>query len=114
MDLELTAEQHELRSLAAELLARRVPPSVPRAFLDGTGDVSALWDDQAELGWYGAFSCYKYSAVYAYNRMLHRRGKRIDPFNDGLEPLIERLLSQGLTILRGDDRMGSAAGGEGG
>jgi aminoglycoside phosphotransferase (APT) family kinase protein len=70
--------------------------------------------DGAELGWYGAFSCYKYSAVYAYNRMLHRRGKRIDAFNDGLEPLIERLLSQGLTILRGHDRMSSAAGGEGG
>jgi aminoglycoside phosphotransferase (APT) family kinase protein len=73
--------------------------------------------DPAELEWYCAFSCYKYSAVYAYNRMLHRRGKRIDAFNDGLEPLIERLLSYGLTILRGHgghDRMGSAVGGEGG
>lgn len=57
--------------------------------------------DMAELGWYCAFSCYKYSAVYAYNLMLHRRGKRIDLFNDGVQPLIERLLSRGLTILRG-------------
>ncbi len=57
--------------------------------------------DVAELGWYCAFGCYKYSAVYAYNLMLHRRRKRIDPFNDGVQPLIERLLSRGLTILRG-------------
>jgi hypothetical protein len=67
-----------------------------------------------EVQWYCAFSCYKYSAVYVYNLMLHRRGKRIDAFNDGLEPLIERLLTHGLTILRGHDRVGSAGGGEGG
>jgi len=70
--------------------------------------------DPAELEWYCAFSCYKYAAVYAYNLMLHRRGKRVDAFNDGLEPLIERLVNHGLTILRGHDRVGSAAGGEGG
>ena len=64
--------------------------------------------DLQELEWYCAFSCYKYSAVYAYNLMLHRRGKRVDAFNDGVEPLIERLLSHGLTILRGHDRIGSA------
>jgi len=70
--------------------------------------------DTTELEWYCAFSCYKYSAVYAYNLMLHRRGKRIDPFNDRVEPLIERLLTHGLTILRGHDQVGSAGGGEGG
>jgi aminoglycoside phosphotransferase (APT) family kinase protein len=69
---------------------------------------------EGELEWYCAFSCYKYSAVYVYNLMLHRRGKRIDAFNEGLEPLIERLLTHGLTILRGHDRVGSAGGGEGG
>ena len=52
MDLELTPEQHELRSLASKLLARRVPLAVPRSFLEGEGDVSDLWDDLAELGWY--------------------------------------------------------------
>ena len=88
------------------------PVPGPTLALEELADLYGI--DGAELGWYGAFSCYKYSAVYAYNRMLHRRGKRIDEFNDGLEPLIERLLSQGLTILRGHDRRGSAAGGEGG
>jgi alkylation response protein AidB-like acyl-CoA dehydrogenase len=52
MDLELTPEQNELRSLAAELLSSRVPPEVPRAFLEGGGDVSGLWSELAELGWY--------------------------------------------------------------
>jgi alkylation response protein AidB-like acyl-CoA dehydrogenase len=52
MDLELTPEQNELRSLAAELLGRRVPPDVPRAYLEGGGDASGLCDELAELGWY--------------------------------------------------------------
>jgi alkylation response protein AidB-like acyl-CoA dehydrogenase len=53
MDLELTPEQLELRSLASELLARRVPRAAPRAFLDGDGDTKALWAELAGLGWYG-------------------------------------------------------------
>jgi alkylation response protein AidB-like acyl-CoA dehydrogenase len=52
MDLELTPEQNELRSLAADLLARRVPPDVPRAYLEGKGDAGELWNELAELGWY--------------------------------------------------------------
>jgi alkylation response protein AidB-like acyl-CoA dehydrogenase len=52
MDLELTPEQNELRSLASELLARRVPPEVPRAYLEGGGDAGELWRELAELGWY--------------------------------------------------------------
>ena len=56
VDLELTPEQHELQSLALELLARRVPLAVHRSFLGGEGDVSDLWDDLAELGWYASGS----------------------------------------------------------
>ncbi len=52
MDLELTPEQNELRSLAAELLTSRVPPDVPRAYLEGGGDAGELWSELAELGWY--------------------------------------------------------------
>ena len=48
----MTPEQQELRSLAAELLARRVPPEVPRAYLEVGGDARALWAEVAELGWY--------------------------------------------------------------
>jgi alkylation response protein AidB-like acyl-CoA dehydrogenase len=53
MDLELTPEQHELRAVAADLLARRVPADVPRAYLEGRGDAGELWNELAELGWYG-------------------------------------------------------------
>jgi aminoglycoside phosphotransferase (APT) family kinase protein len=70
--------------------------------------------DLQELVWYCAFTCFKYSAVYTYNLMLHRRGKRIDAFNDRVEPLIERLLDHGITILRGQHRVGSVRGGQGG
>jgi aminoglycoside phosphotransferase (APT) family kinase protein len=87
---------------------------VPGPTIDASHLAALYGADANEVDWYCAFSCYKYSAVYAYNLMLHRRGKRIDAFNDGLEPLIERLLKHGLTILRGKDRVGSAAGGKGG
>src|SRR5262249_14986050 len=53
MDLELTPEQQELRSLAAELLERRVPREAVREFFEGRGDTSSLWSELAELGWYG-------------------------------------------------------------
>jgi alkylation response protein AidB-like acyl-CoA dehydrogenase len=53
MDLELTQEQLELRSLASELLAQRVPREAPRAYLEGAGDAAGLWAELAELGWYG-------------------------------------------------------------
>jgi alkylation response protein AidB-like acyl-CoA dehydrogenase len=53
MDLELTPEQQELRALASDLLARRVPREVPREYLEGGGDPTALWAELAGLGWYG-------------------------------------------------------------
>jgi alkylation response protein AidB-like acyl-CoA dehydrogenase len=56
MDLELTADQASLRSVALDLLDARVPLSLPRSFLEGDGDPSALWQEFAELGWYGVGS----------------------------------------------------------
>lgn len=55
--------------------------------------------DPQEFRWYCALTCYKYAAVYVYNLMLHLRGKRVDPHNEGLEPYIARLLQSGLTLL---------------
>jgi alkylation response protein AidB-like acyl-CoA dehydrogenase len=52
MDLELTAEQQELRSLASALLEQRVPRETPRAYLEGRGEAADLWAELAELGWY--------------------------------------------------------------
>ena len=35
--------------------------------------------DPREFNWYLAFTYYKYAAIFGYNLMLHRRGKRPDP-----------------------------------
>ena len=56
MDLELNDDQASLRSVALDLLDARVPLSLPRSFLEGDGDPSALWQEFAELGWYGVGS----------------------------------------------------------
>jgi alkylation response protein AidB-like acyl-CoA dehydrogenase len=53
MDLELTADQVSLRTVADDLLDARAPLSLARSFLDGHGDPTALWKELAELGWYG-------------------------------------------------------------
>jgi alkylation response protein AidB-like acyl-CoA dehydrogenase len=53
MDLELTDEQAQLRSVAGDLLDARAPLSLARSFLEGDGDPSALWNELAGLGWYG-------------------------------------------------------------
>jgi alkylation response protein AidB-like acyl-CoA dehydrogenase len=52
MDLELSPEQQELRTLAASLLGERSAPDLARAFLSGSGDTGPLWRELAELGWY--------------------------------------------------------------
>jgi alkylation response protein AidB-like acyl-CoA dehydrogenase len=53
VDLELTDEQGQLRSVARDLLDARAPLSLARSFLDGTGDATPLWDELRDLGWYG-------------------------------------------------------------
>jgi alkylation response protein AidB-like acyl-CoA dehydrogenase len=56
MDLELTDDQVSLRAVADDLLDARAPLSLARSFLDGHGDPFALWQEFAELGWYGVGS----------------------------------------------------------
>jgi alkylation response protein AidB-like acyl-CoA dehydrogenase len=53
MDLELTDEQAQLRSVARDVLDARAPLSLARSFLDGAGDPTALWGELRDLGWYG-------------------------------------------------------------
>jgi alkylation response protein AidB-like acyl-CoA dehydrogenase len=53
VDLELTDEQAQLRSVARDMLDARAPLSLARSFLDGAGDPTALWDELRNLGWYG-------------------------------------------------------------
>ncbi|MDE3075322.1 MAG: phosphotransferase family protein [Chloroflexota bacterium] len=53
--------------------------------------------DQA--AWYFALGMYKYAAIFGYNLMLHRRGKRPDPMYEGMTTEISDLLDQGLKLL---------------
>ena len=67
--------------------------------------LAALYSaDTTELEWYCAFSCYKYSAVYAYNLMLHRRGKRPDPTYEERTTTIKDFIGEAHQLLLGEHR----------
>ncbi|MFI5283154.1 MAG: phosphotransferase family protein [Candidatus Dormibacterales bacterium] len=55
--------------------------------------------DPAEMEWYSAMSLYKYAAIFAYNLMLHRRGKRPDPMYEGLTDTITGMIEEGIALL---------------
>jgi aminoglycoside phosphotransferase (APT) family kinase protein len=52
-----------------------------------------------ELTWYLALAYYKYAAIYAYNLMLHLRGKRHDPVYVEQIDAIPHFLSEGIGLL---------------
>jgi len=53
----------------------------------------------ADIAWYRALAGYKFAIIAALNLMLHRRGKRPDPFYELLAPSVPRLLQRGLELL---------------
>lgn len=66
------------------------------------GEVAAgLGLDAHEFGWYLALTYYKYAAIFGYNLMLHRRGKRPDPSYERRAPTVPRFLDRGLNVLDG-------------
>ena len=52
-----------------------------------------------EMRWYAALSLYKYAAIFGYNLMLHRRGKRPDPMYEGLTDTIVGMIDEGIALL---------------
>ena len=52
MDLELSAEQRDLRAIARQALDERAPLSLARAYLDGDPGAAPLHPLLTELGWY--------------------------------------------------------------
>jgi len=52
-----------------------------------------------EMRWYLAMSLYKYAAIFGYNLMLHRRGKRPDPMYEGLTDTITGMIDEGIALL---------------
>ncbi|HEV3232606.1 MAG TPA: phosphotransferase family protein [Candidatus Dormibacteraeota bacterium] len=67
--------------------------------LDVAEVVGLYGADPVEARWYLALSCYKYAAIFGYNLMLHRRGKRPDPMYEKLTGVIQSLISSGATML---------------
>ena len=55
--------------------------------------------DAGEMRWYLAMSLYKYAAIFGYNLMLHRRGKRPDPMYEGLTDTIVGMIEEGIALL---------------
>ena len=51
MDLELTAEESELRDNVRSVLASACPPAAVRAVYEGKGDAAPLWNRMVELYW---------------------------------------------------------------
>jgi aminoglycoside phosphotransferase (APT) family kinase protein len=55
--------------------------------------------DAAEFAWYLALTYYKYAAIFGYNLMLHRRGKRPDEvYEERAEDVVE-FIAEGLRLL---------------
>jgi aminoglycoside phosphotransferase (APT) family kinase protein len=52
-----------------------------------------------DVAWFRALAGYKFAAISGFNLMLHRRGKRPDPYWERLESSIPRLLERGLEVL---------------
>jgi len=52
-----------------------------------------------EMRWYAAMSLYKYAAIFGYNLMLHRRGRRPDPMYEGLTDTIVGMIDEGIALL---------------
>ena len=56
------------------------------------------------LAWHRACAAYSFAVIAAFNLMLHRRGKRVDPHYELLAPSIPRLLERALEVLDGAGR----------
>jgi aminoglycoside phosphotransferase (APT) family kinase protein len=62
--------------------------------------------DPVEFHWYLAFTYYKYAAIFGYNLMLHRRGKRPDPTYEERTGTIMDFIAEAHRLL-GSHREGS-------
>ncbi|GAC1335615.1 MAG: phosphotransferase family protein [Candidatus Dormibacteria bacterium] len=107
LDWEIAQVGAPLLDLGCLCVVAQRNRSVPGAPNPGGGidleiaDVIELYGaDPGEARWYLALSCYKYAAIFGYNLMLHRRGKRPDPMYEGLTGVITALIDSGLEFLQ--------------
>lgn len=60
--------------------------------------------DQAAFQWPLALTFYKYAAIFGYNLMLHRRGKRPDPTYESRDETIVAFLDEAARLLKQGER----------
>ncbi len=56
-------------------------------------------ESKAEIDWFRAFACYRFGVITAFNVMLHRRGKRVDPMWEDIALSGPRFFARGLELL---------------
>ena len=64
---------------------------------DAVGEMYGV--DPDDYRWYRALTLYKYAAIFGYNLMLHRRGKRPDPSYEQRTDTILGFIDQGVAVL---------------
>lgn len=55
--------------------------------------------DRLDLNWFKAFACFRFAVIIGVNLRLHRLGRRIDPFWDGLASSVDALIARGELLL---------------
>ena len=71
--------------------------SLSHVSADPVGEMYGV--DPDDYRWYRALTYYKYAAIFGYNLMLHRRGKRPDPSYEQRTDVILGFIDQGIGVL---------------
>jgi aminoglycoside phosphotransferase (APT) family kinase protein len=74
-------------------------PGAGKVTVDDRDLLEMYGADPHEFGWYLALSYYKYAAIFGYNLMLHRRGKRPDPIYEERTTTIVSFIAEGLRLM---------------
>jgi aminoglycoside phosphotransferase (APT) family kinase protein len=60
--------------------------------------------DVSGFGWYRALACYRFGCIVAFNVLLHRTGRRLDPLYETLASSVDVLFTRGRELLEGPRR----------
>ena len=103
LDWEIAEVGQPLLDLACLAVVARSSGNVPGGGTVVVSDRELLemygGADTGEFTWYLALSFYKYAAIFGYNLMLHRRGKRPDPSYEERTGTIMDFLDTGIELL---------------
>ena len=109
LDWEIAQIGQPLLDLACQCVVAQASRSAdPRMRVPGGGAVDIpdeqlleLYGDttRQEFDWYLSLTYYKYAAIFGYNLMLHRRGKRPDPIYEERTDTIVKFIEEGISLL---------------